>query len=264
MRPIITLTTDFGTADAFVGAMKGVILGICPEADLVDICHDVPPQDVRAGALRLAAAARYFPAGAVHLVVVDPGVGSSRRPIAVENDTHRFVGPDNGLMALALDEAGGRWRGVELTERRFQLPVISQTFHGRDLFAPAAAHLAAGVPLSELGQPLDHIVELTIPEPRWAGNCLRGEVIDVDRFGNLVTNVRAEHLTGYRIHELHAGNAKVGGLSQFYDPGQRLVAIISSEARLEFAAPGQSARQLLGIGLGATIEVCCEDNPSPS
>ena len=264
LRGIITLTTDFGTSDSFVGTMKGVILGICPDVQLVDICHDVPAQDVRTGALRLAAAVPFFPRGTIHLAVVDPGVGSSRRPIAVENDEQWFVGPDNGLLSLALQRLGRRWRGVELSEPRFWLAGVSQTFHGRDVFAPVAAHLAAGVPLSDLGRPVDPIIELTLDTPRWVGDCLRGEVIDVDHFGNLVTNIDIQELRGFRVRAIQIANAIIDELSSSYLPSKPLVAIFSSDGRLEIAAPGGSAARLLGVGIGEPMEVCCEGEPPAS
>src|SRR5204863_3420491 len=148
-RPVIALLTDFGVRDHYVGTMKGVALTICPEATLVDISHEVPPHDVVAGALELAACYRYFPAGTIFLVVVDPGVGSSRRGIAVDTGEHKFVAPDNGVLTLALDEEAPR-KVVELTERRYARPTVSRTFEGRDRFAPAAAWLAKGVELSAL------------------------------------------------------------------------------------------------------------------
>ena len=161
-RPVIALLSDFGTADHYVGTMKGVMLGICPEAALVDITHDVPPHDLRTGARQLAASYRYFPAGTVFLAVVDPGVGSSRRGIAVETADHRFVAPDNGLLSAVLDEAPAR-RVVELTERKFARATISRTFEGRDRFAPAAAWLAKGAAITTMGRSAAAPVRLEWP-----------------------------------------------------------------------------------------------------
>src|SRR5881275_2875325 len=163
-RPVIAMLSDFGTRDHYAGTMKGVALGICPDATLVDITHEVPPHDVLAGALELAACYRYFPAGTIFLVVVDPGVGSSRRGIAADTGDYRFVAPDNGVLTSVLDETPAR-KIVELTERRYARPTVSRTFEGRDRFAPAAAWLAKGVELSALGRPAGSIQRLDLPHP---------------------------------------------------------------------------------------------------
>src|ERR1700687_3172198 len=192
-RPIIALLTDFGLRDHYAGTMKGVALGICPDATLVDISHDVPAHDVVAGALELAACYRYFPPGTVFLVVVDPGVGSTRRGIAAEAGEYRFVGPDNGVLSLVFDETPPR-RVVELTERRYARPTVSRTFEGRDRFAPAAAWLAKGTDVGALGRPAGAIqrlagARLEVPRPEIDANRIVGEVLRVDRFGNLITNI---------------------------------------------------------------------------
>src|SRR6266542_3205117 len=161
-RPVIALLTDFGTRDHYAGTMKGVVLGICPDATLVDISHDLPPHDVLAGALELAAAYKYFPAGTIFLVVVDPGVGSTRRGIAAEAGDHKFVAPDNGVLTIVLDDHAPE-KGVELSERRYARPTVSRTFEGRDRFAPAAAWLAKGIELSALGRSASTIQRLDIP-----------------------------------------------------------------------------------------------------
>src|SRR5256885_5508754 len=168
--------------------MKGVALGICPDATLVDITHEVPPHDVVAGALELAACYKYFPTGTIFLVVVDPGVGSSRRGLAADTGDYKFVAPDNGVLTLVLDETPAR-KIVELTERRYARPTVSRTFEGRDRFAPAAAWLAKGVELSALGRPAGSLHSLELPRPHLDGDRLVGEVVRVDRFGNLVTNI---------------------------------------------------------------------------
>src|SRR5476651_1878379 len=163
-RPVIALLTDFGTRDHYAGTMKGVALGICPDATLVDISHDVPAHDVLAGALELAAAYRYFPAGTTFLVVVDPGVGSTRRGIAAEAGDYRFVAPDNGVLTAALADHPPK-RVVELTARKYALPSVSHTFEGRDRFAPAAAWLAKGIDLAALGRSAGDYHQLAIPVP---------------------------------------------------------------------------------------------------
>src|SRR5213594_1235919 len=160
-RPVIALLTDFGTRDHYAGTMKGVALGICPDATLVDISHEVPPHDVLAGALELAASYRYFPAGTIFLVVVDPGVGSSRRGIAADAGDVKFVAPDNGVLTVVFDETPPK-RIVELTERRYARPTVSRTFEGRDRFAPAAAWLAKGIQLTALGRPIGEVQRLEL------------------------------------------------------------------------------------------------------
>src|SRR3989442_6882101 len=164
-RPVIALLTDFGTRDHYAGTMKGVALGICPDATLVDITHEVPPHDVLAGALELAATYKYFPPGTIFLVVVDPGVGSTRRGIAAEAGDYKFVAPDNGVLTAVFDEHPPK-RVVELTERKYARPTVSRTFEGRDRFAPAAAWLAKGIELAALGRAAGAIIRLDIPQPR--------------------------------------------------------------------------------------------------
>jgi S-adenosylmethionine hydrolase len=188
---IITLLTDFGLSDPYVGIMKGVILSIHPEARLVDISHEIHPGDVRQAAILLEEAYPFFPPGTIHLTVVDPGVGSERRPIGFKAMDQVFVGPDNGVFSAFL---GGRDRGsvVHVTENRFFLPAISHTFHGRDIFAPVAAHLARGVDLHEMGSAVTDPVCLDIPSVMINEQSLHGEVTRIDRFGNLITNIPAQ------------------------------------------------------------------------
>src|SRR5438067_5087064 len=187
-RPVIALLTDFGSRDHYAGTMKAVALGICPDATLVDISHEVPAHDVLAGALELAASYKYFPAGTVFLAVVDPGVGSTRRGIAADTGDYKFVAPDNGVLTLVFDEHPPK-KVVELTERKYARPSVSRTFEGRDRFAPAAAWLAKGIELSALGRPVQDYQTLTVPEAAAADRSLTGSVLRVDRFGNLVTNI---------------------------------------------------------------------------
>src|SRR5580765_7691617 len=178
-KPVIALLTDFGTRDHYAGTMKGVALGICPDATLVDISHDLPAHDVRDGALELAAAYRYFPSGTIFLVVVDPGVGSTRRGIAAGVGDHRFVAPDNGVLSVVFDQAPPQLV-VELTDRSYARPTISKTFEGRDRFAPAAAWLANGIALTALGGSATALVRLEIPRPRPTDGGVDGEVLRVD------------------------------------------------------------------------------------
>src|SRR6266566_8198296 len=175
-RPVIALLSDFGTRDHYAGAMKGVALGICPDATLVDISHDLPPHDVFGAALELAAAHRYFPSGTIFLVVVDPGVGSARRGIAAEAGEYKFVAPDNGVLTAVFNEMPPR-RMVELTERRYARPTVSRTFEGRDRFAPAAAWLAKGVELTALGRPAGSLHRLEVPRPEVTDERIVGQVL---------------------------------------------------------------------------------------
>jgi S-adenosylmethionine hydrolase len=188
MRPVIALLSDFGSRDHYVGSMRGVMLGICPDITLVDITHDIEPHDVLSGALQLAAAFKYFPAGTIFLAVVDPGVGSSRRGLAAEAGGYRFVAPDNGLLTAVFRELAPK-RTVELTERRYARPTVSRTFEGRDRFAPAAAWLAKGIQLQALGRPVAQPVALDLPAPKVEESTLEATVLLVDRFGNLISNI---------------------------------------------------------------------------
>jgi S-adenosylmethionine hydrolase len=258
-RPVIALLTDFGTRDHYTGAMRGVALGINPDVTLVDITHDVPPHDVLAGALELAAAYKYFPAGTVFLVVVDPGVGSARHGLAAEAGGYRFVAPDNGVLTLVFREAAPK-RVVELTERRYARPTVSRTFEGRDRFAPAAAWLTKGIELPALGRPLTHWQTLTVPEPVVTDTTVIGEVLRVDRFGNLVTNVDRrtfERLTGGGGIEITAGTHGIGKVVATYseaEPGS-VCALFGSTDHLEVAVNGGSAAERLALGRGARVTI---------
>ena len=187
-RPVVALLSDFGTRDHYAGTMKAVVLSICPDATLVDIGHEIPPHDVLAGALELAACFRYFPSGTVFLAVVDPGVGSARRGIAAETSEFRFVAPDNGVLTAVFRETPPR-RVVELTERKYARATVSRTFEGRDRFAPAAGWLAKGIGLTSLGRNVTDFQLIDIPQPRVTDREIDGVVWRVDRFGNLITNV---------------------------------------------------------------------------
>jgi S-adenosylmethionine hydrolase len=254
---IVALLTDFGTRDHYVGVMKAVVLSLCANATLVDITHDIPPQDLTAGAFELAAAYRYFPAGTVFLVVIDPGVGSTRRAIAVEAGGYFFVGPDNGVLSLAFRDVGA-WRAVELTEQRFARPTISNTFEGRDRFAPAAGWLARGMDLSAFGAPVAHPQMLDLPATTATAEKITGEVIRVDRFGNLITNIRQEHID--RIDgrpEIVAGPCAIEGLVTTYADTQAATpcALIGSSGYLEIAVRNGNAAETLGLSRGAPVSV---------
>jgi len=258
-RPTIALLSDFGLRDHYAGTMKGVILGICPDATLVDISHDIPPHDVLSAALELAASYRYFPQGTVFLTVIDPGVGSSRRAIAADTGDHRFVAPDNGVLTAVFAEAAPR-KVVELTERRYARPTVSRTFEGRDRFAPAAAWLAKGIQLAALGRPMADYHRLEIPAPRTADGALAGTVLRVDRFGNLVTNIDRrtfERFAEAAAIQIDAGAHRVGRLVATYaDIGPNEVcALFGSTDHLELAANAASAADRLALAQGAPIVI---------
>ncbi len=259
MRPVIALLTDFGTSDHYAGSMKGVILAICPDVTLVDISHDIPPHDVAAGALELAAASKYFPAGTIFVAVVDPGVGSGRRGIAVDTGDYRFVAPDNGVLTLVLRETPAR-KIVELTERRYARPTVSRTFEGRDRFAPAAAWLAKGIQLSALGRPVADIHRLDVPVPEISPDSITGVVLRVDRFGNLVTNIErksVERLAQGAAIAITVGDHRIERLVATYAelPAEGVGALFGSTDHLELAASSASAAERLGVGRGAGIVV---------
>ena len=256
-RPVIALLTDFGGRDHYAGAMKGVALAINPEVTLVDITHDIPPHDVLAGALELAAAYKYFPPGTVFVVVVDPGVGSSRHGIAAEAGGFRFVAPDNGVLTLVFKETPPK-RVVELTERRYARPTVSRTFEGRDRFAPAAAWLTKGIELPGLGRPLATWQMLTVPEPVVSESLVIGEVLRVDRFGNLVTNVDRRTFDRFAGHggiEITAGRHAVDKVVATYSEAAAgaICALFGSSDHLEVAVNGGSAAERLQLARGARV-----------
>jgi S-adenosylmethionine hydrolase len=256
-RPIVTLTTDFGQSDSYVGAMKGVILGLCPEATLVDICHEIHPQAVGQAAYVLSTAIPYFPPGTVHLVVVDPGVGSQRRPIVVQTERTLYVAPDNGVLSLGLRQDPARL-AIHLTEQAYRLSRISATFHGRDIFAPAAAHLACGTAPSQMGTPIPPSDLRTLPtiepQPQADGTWL-GEILHIDRFGNLITNFQVREpqvpialmVAEQRIEKLSRAFADVAA--------GELVAYVGSSGYLEIAVREGNAARSLGLSVGEPVQV---------
>lgn len=253
MKPaIITLLTDFGMKDPFVGVMKGVILSICPQAQLVDLSHEVPPQSVLAGAFLLKSSIGYFPKGTVHLAVVDPGVGSARKAVALKSRGHLFVGPDNGLFPSALKEWGIE-QAVELTQEKYQLPNPGATFHGRDIFAPAAAYLAKGVLMNKLGVKQNNWIWREIPKPYQTAQGWTGQVLWVDHFGNLITNLEKKHLS--KTFRLKIGKTVTLNLATHYAAVKKgtLVALVGSSGTLEISINGGNAAQKLGAGIGASV-----------
>ena len=253
---LITLTTDFGTADPWVGIMKGVIAERAPGVPVIDVTHGIPPQDVLAGALVLRHAVPYFPRGAVHVAVVDPGVGTSRRALCVVTDRALLVGPDNGLLSLA---AGGARRIVELTDERFFLSPRSATFHGRDVFAPVAAALATGTDPGTLGRAASDMERLSVPVAVPVPEGLRGQVIYVDRFGNLTTNITEEALAAFpRSHlSISIAGVRLRGIAASYGaaPRGQAVAVVNSWGLLEIAVRDGSASAVLGARVGDPVTV---------
>ncbi len=253
MKPsgVITLMTDFGLADPYVAMMKGVILSVNPHARLVDITHQVPPGAICEGARVIREAYRFFPPGTIHLGVVDPGVGSDRRPIAAEADGHAFVGPDNGLFWPVLMDAADS-RIVCLQAERFFLPSVSATFHGRDVFAPVAAHLSIGVELEELGGPVTDPRPVSLPVVQIKGESLQGQIIHVDHFGNLVSNIASEVLNrflGSSGPSIHVGGLRLQRVDRAYadvEEGQPL-ALVNSSNLLEVAVNMGRASEVVGV-----------------
>ena len=258
-RPVVALLSDFGTRDHYAGTMRGVVLDICPAATLVDVTNDIPPHDLQAASLELAAAYRFFPAGSIFLVVVDPGVGSARRGLAADTGSHRFVAPDNGVLSNVFLESPPR-EVVELTERRYARPTVSRTFEGRDRFAPAAAWLARGIRLSALGRPVRDYVTLDLPAIEVGDGAIVGSVVRIDRFGNLVTNIDRRHferLAATGGIDIEVGGHAVGRLVETYadiGPGE-VGALFGGTEHLELAANAASAGGRLDLRVGATVRI---------
>lgn len=257
MRPVIALLSDFGTRDHYVGTMKGVILDICPEATLVDITHEVDPHDVVGGALELAASFKYFPRGTVFLAVVDPGVGSTRRAIAADSGQYRFVGPDNGVLAMAFRDAPPNLI-VELSDPRYARPTISRTFEGRDRFAPAAAWLATGIDVAALGREVAEYQRLELPRPDEDADTLSGRVLAVDRFGNLITNIDRQAFERFALLgpiEIRTGAGAAHRLVGTYAEirNDEVCALFGSTDRLELSAHNSSAAARLSLARGAAV-----------
>lgn len=252
----ITLITDFGWEDAYVAAMKGVILGLAPDVTLVDVSHQVPPQDILHASLLLEGILPYYPPQTIHLLVVDPGVGTQRRPIAIRTEQALFVGPDNGVLTPALDLPGEKVV-VHLTESHFFRHPVSQTFHGRDIFAPVAAYLARGVPLETMGPAIRDPVRLPLPAPARAGEGIwLAEVIHVDRFGNCVTNLRATDLEGPSEEwTFEVAGRLLRGLKPTYAavPEGALLALVGSTGRVEIAQRNGHAARSLGLSRGVRV-----------
>jgi len=255
---ILTLTTDFGLADHYVGTMKGVILGICPAARIVDISHEVSPYEIADGAYRIAQAYRYFPRGTVHVVVVDPGVGTARRPILMEAAGQYFVAPDNGVLAMVFSQEKHSMRLIS-NDRYFRKPV-SRTFHGRDIFAPVGAHIAAGVPPPYIGGFItDYLRPASLKPERSGKRTWQGRILSIDRFGNMVTNFHIDDFPKLeRAHfTIATGPREVTVLARTYaetGPGE-LFAIVGSSGYLEISVSQGSAAKVTGCGVGGPAEL---------
>jgi S-adenosylmethionine hydrolase len=259
-RPIIAFLTDFGTSDHYAGVMKAVVLSICPDVTLVDISHDLPAHDVPGAALELAASYKYFPAGTIFVVVVDPSVGTQRRGLAAEAGDWKFVAPDNGVLTAVFEESPPK-RVVELTERRYARPTVSRTFEGRDRFAPAAAWIAKGIQLQALGRAVTDHHLLELPRPTLSGGVLRGRVVRVDRFGNIVTSLDrkscerlAEGQSGLQLTIRGQSIARIVSTYADIAPGE-IGALFGSTDHLECAAHAASAAERLGVVVGDPVEL---------
>jgi hypothetical protein len=258
--PTLTLTTDFGTKDGFVGTMKGVIWSICPATQIADISHEISPQDVLEGAFTLWRAYPFFPPGSIHVAVIDPGVGTRRRPMAARLGTHYFVGPDNGLFTPMYEDAeknGWPLEIVHLTHEKYFLKNVSHTFHGRDIFAPVGAALANGVPLADLGPAITDPIRLSMPRPEKTLTGWRAHITVVDIFGNLTTDLPAGALAEHAQVSFQLRGREVRGLVASYgndEPGE-LVALVDSENHIEIAIVNGSAAQTLGVKVGDIVDV---------
>jgi len=258
-RPLITVTTDFGTGSPYVAQLKGVILSICREAEIIDVSHSIGPQNIREGAVVLADVTPRFPAGTIHLAVVDPGVGTSRRIIYAEMGEQRYLAPDNGLLSLLAVRQ--RPKGiVALENTAYWLPEPSHTFHGRDILAPAAAHLAAGVDPKKLGAAHEAMVLLDWPQPKKSSSAIAGEIFYVDSFGNLITNINhvdVQALGNPTSLVIDCGGGQIRGIVPTYGAALdgEFVALFDSQGRLEIAKVGGNAAQELHMHVGESVVV---------
>jgi S-adenosylmethionine hydrolase len=257
---LVTLTTDFGTEDGNVGVMKGVILGICPNAQIADLSHQIRPQDIRHACYLLGRQVFYFPPGTVHVVVVDPGVGTHRRPIAAQIGSQIFVGPDNGVFTplyLRAEKEGWPLKIVHTNRPEFWLDEISHVFHGRDIFSPVGAHLACGVPLEALGDFITNPIRIDWSSPRLEGEVWVGEILHQDHFGNLISNITRETLSGYRVLEVGLGDYRIPEMIDTFGqrPAGELVSLYSSTHEVMVSEVNGSAAKATGAQVGDTIWV---------
>jgi len=278
MSAIITLTTDLGLTDAYVAAMKGVILGINPEAKLVDICHSIKPQNIPQAAFVLGTAYKFFPQKTIHVVVVDPGVGTERRAIILRTPSADFVAPDNGVLSYVIQQSSTKpveenanqqltelepeLEVVALTESRFWRSPVSPTFHGRDIFAPVAALLSLGFPPIDFGEAITSVTMLPLPRPYKAlDGSLVGHILHIDSFGNLITNIKSDDLPQTKqAITIMVGNQLVHGLSRTYAEGRGLLALIGSSGYLEVSLKGGNAGALLNAEVGNEVRISHRDS----
>ena len=269
MSAIITLTTDFGLADAYVAAMKGVILGINPGAKLIDICHSVEPRNIPQAAFVLSTACQFFPKRTIHMVVVDPGVGTERRAIILRTPQADFVAPDNGVLSYIVRQypAGPvnasrrqvhlapELEAVAINNPKFWRSPVSPTFHGRDIFAPVAARLSLGSLLTDFGEPVTSLAVLPLPLPyKASADTLVGHILHIDNFGNLITSIKSDDLPQQPI-TIEVGSQLISGLSRTYAEGKGLLALIGSSGYLEVAFEGGSASAFLGVEVGSEVKI---------
>lgn len=254
---IVTLTTDFGTSDWFVGTMTGVVLSINPRASVVNVTHEIPAGDIRDGAFVLAASCRYFPKNTVHVAVVDPGVGGPRKAVAVRTTNYFFVGPDNGVLSFALAREKIKAIRVLANEALF-LPGVGRTFHGRDVFAPVAAHLSNGLSIERVGPPAKAFVQLDWPAPWRRRDAIEGEIVRLDRFGNAITNIPSDMIGEREIVGAVVGKERIScPLKPFYQAvaAGKPVAVVGSHGFIELAVNGGSAAKSLGLRVGDGVLV---------
>ena len=255
---IIALLTDFGHQDIFVGVMKAIMLRINPNLHIVDITHEVAPQAVRTACLLLMHSYKYFPKDTIFVAVVDPGVGTTRKPILIEADGYYFIGPDNGIFSFIHPDSITRI--VWLTNDKYFLHPVSSTFHGRDIFAPVAAHLSKGTPVDDFGPRLDTIVRIELPQPKQVGDKLIGEIIHVDRFGNLISNISEDafkSFIGNAGFELHVAGKVITQLSPSYGEAKdgEIIALFDAFHMLEVSVKNSSCADALGAGIGTPIVI---------
>ena len=259
---VITLTSDFGLTDPYVGIMKGVVLSLNPKAHIVDISHQVEAGSIFQGAVILEAACAFFPAGSIHVAVVDPGVGSNRRPIILKTETHLFVGPDNGIF-WPIISSHQNMEIIHLTESRYFLPNVSCTFHGRDIFAPVAAYLSRGVDPLSMGPVITDPVSLEFPLPQQGKDVLTGQVTRVDHFGNLITNIHKidlEQFLGSNRPVIRIGSLIISGMQKAYaDAGEgQGLSLIGSSGFLEISVNAGRACDVVGLGTKELLGLECE------
>ncbi len=269
MAAFITLTTDFGLRDGYVAAMKGVISSINPEARIVDICHTIQPQNIREAAFVFSTAYNYFPPYSIHLVIVDPGVGTDRRRVILKTSSAYFVGPDNGVFSYVIDafspqsvpdsalvKPGAAMQVYAITKSRYWLEPVSKTFHGRDIFAPVAAQLSLGLNPSDLGDMVGEAVSFPIPHPEWQGNVIKGNILHIDNFGNLITNIRESDLSNIgRSVTVAVSDFKIAGLVHAYAEREGPIALFGSTGYLEISLPNANMATFLKARVGDEVVV---------